>query len=214
MTEEKKEPTLAELNKPSTPRAMFGERMKREGRGDEWRSRVKQVMGEQGKTASAAQNIVMREMGYEGPARERELWDEYVASLHKTGTQVEAERKEAAQAPIRRMQSFEAAMAALPPTAGPQEELDWVRAHPAMNRFYHRTDKTKDVILTADDIVNAPSKSAAQALQHWVNHPSEFWKQLLGEQKKQTDNNGPGAGSTGPDMGIQEIESLLKQATG
>lgn len=199
--------------KPKSPRAMFVERMKREGRGAEWHSGVKRIMAEQGKTAHQAECILMKEMGYEGPAKERELWQTFVESLHKSSERITAERVEAEQAPIRRMQTFEAAMLQLPPTASAQEELDWVRAHPAMNRFYHRTDKTKDVILTADDIVSAPSKSAAQALQHWVNHPSEFWKQLLGEQKKQTDNGGAGGAGASGDIGISEIEALLKQAT-
>lgn len=199
--------------KPKSPRSMFVERMKRDGRGDEWHRRVKEVMASQGKTFHQACCVVMKEMGYEGPDKERELWQTFVESLHKTSERIEAERVESEQAPIRRMLTFEAAMMQLPPTASAQEELDWVRAHPAMNRFYHRTDKTKDVILTADDIVSAPSKSAAQSLQHWVNHPSEFWKQLLGEQKKQNDPGNNGAGGAGSDMGIQEIEALLKQAT-
>lgn len=83
-------------------------------------------------------------------------------------------------------------VASLPDSATPASELDWIRNHPAMGRLDRVKDRTKDtrVILDVSDIHpvhgDAPSKAAVSMLQHWCNNPSEFYKNLLTEQKKAT----------------------------
>lgn len=83
-------------------------------------------------------------------------------------------------------------VASLPDSATPASELDWIRNHPAMGRLDRVKDRTKEtrVILEVSDIHpvhgDAPSKAAVSMLQHWCNNPSEFYKNLLTEQKKAT----------------------------
>ena len=83
-------------------------------------------------------------------------------------------------------------VASLPDNATPASELDWIRNHPAMGRLDRMKDRKADtrVILEVSDIHpvhgDAPSKAAVSMLQHWCNNPSDFYKNLLTEQKKAT----------------------------
>ena len=83
-------------------------------------------------------------------------------------------------------------VAALPDSASPASELDWIRNHPAMGRLDRIENRTSDtrVILEVSDIHpvhgDAPSKAAVSMLQHWCNNPSEFYRNMLTEQRKAT----------------------------
>lgn len=114
--------------------------------------------------------------------------------------------------------TLEEAMRSLPDKAGRAMELDWIYAHPAMARLASQKDKTKDVEITAADLLEVshgkcPSKGAAIALQHWVNRPGKFYEMILSEDKKKKSTEAETAAKE-KDLGLPEIEQLLKQISG
>jgi len=194
-------------------RLLFSERMKRDGRYKEFVDRVEKRMEEESKTWTGAVWPVMREMGYEGPNQERALYQKLLEASHKTAlqTQVQATRNEIREERLR--ENFELALAELPDTAPVAVEMDWIRAHPAMMR-QSRQSSPKQVSISADDVLcpphgKAPSKGAANALQHWVNHTAEFFKQMLSEHKKKQETQA--AQQREMDEDLDEIEALLKE---
>ncbi len=87
--------------------------------------------------------------------------------------------------------TFEGAVATLPPYCDDRDELDWIRAHPAMARKARQSalGMTETIAVIPEDILTpphgpAPSQSSAYALQHWVNNPDKFFDQVMREQKK------------------------------
>lgn len=188
-------------------------------------------MEETGRRYGPAQWEAMRRMGYLGPQEERRLYHEHLAQQQKKH---DAEVVEAARAAItnhgreqirqvqaeireeRRVENFEESVRTLPDQATAAVEIDWIRAHPAMARLDRQTDKTKQIMISAEDILQAPqgkapSKAAVYALQHWANRPGEFYKQLLGEQKKKSED-GEGKGIE-TEEDLAEVERLLKQVS-
>jgi predicted alpha-1,6-mannanase (GH76 family) len=199
--------------KMKSGRRLFLERMRRDGRWREWQQKIKAKMAEMGKGFSVASWPTMREMGYVNSKTERELEAAYLDSL------IEDKRKsktEAIKEEIRRERStanFEEAVGSLPAKAPYQEEIDWIRAHPAMMRLSKSKDKTKQVQITVDDVLcaphgKAPSQSAVYMLNHWANCPGKFFEKILDEHKKIKDSNEQ-IKSKSKDRGIDEIESLL-----
>jgi len=85
---------------------------------------------------------------------------------------------------------FEDAVATLPVSAPSSVELQWIRTHPAMSRATRRgAHESGPIVVTASEVLEAPhgpapSQGAARDLQYWVNNQREFYKTLLGEQKK------------------------------
>ena len=111
--------------------------------------------------------------------------------------------------------SFDEALAGLPDTCGPARELDWVRAHPAMGRLARSKDKTVDIEISVDDVLDplhgaAPSKGAVAMLQYWSNRPQKFWEMLLSEHKKQISTEDP-RGKLDPEEDLEKVERILKQ---
>jgi hypothetical protein len=199
-----------------TIRKLFVERMKREGRDKEWYSILKQVKQETGKKYGQVAWEAMRRMGYEGPDKERQLYQEYIEHGEKTKLQrqVEAQRQRIKEEQI--TDEFEQAFLTLPDKAPIYVEINWIRAHPAMVRRAQARNKLKDILLTKEDILftpqgPAPSRAAVVALQHWVNHPQQFYKELLSEQiKHKEDKEGT---KIDKDIGLEEVRRLLQQVT-
>ena len=201
----------SQQEKPDTVRRIFVERMKREGRAAEWFATIKQVMMETGKRFGPACPEAMKRMGYEGPKREWEIHEKYVAEERaklKTPTEIVREqiREEI------RIANFEEALASLPPHCSLEEEKRWIASHPAMSRRARSRDNLKDIVITAEDIYpphgKAPSQSAVHALQHWANHAHEFYKTVYTPAKKMSESEGGGGAAT-RDVGISDIERLL-----
>lgn len=71
----------------------------------------------------------------------------------------------------------EAEMHKLPLTAAAEDEIRWMRAHPAML-------KKLPITLTVEDIRGAPSQAAVIQLAHWLTDRDKFYQQLLMEQRK------------------------------
>jgi len=72
------------------------------------------------------------------------------------------------------------------------------------------------VVLTAEDIGNppngkTPSKSAVHALQYWCNNRADFFKGMLGEQKKQTTKDTTTAPAEDLDD-LDDTRALLREA--
>lgn len=202
----------------SGTRVRFKERMRREGRIKEFAELQRKLRDEEHLQSTPAQWRAMRMMGYESADKERELEQDFIDNCHKTAKQREVEKLSAERAALYKTMDFEGAVATLPDTASSQVEIDWIRAHPAMSRLARQKDKTKDVVLDIDDVVKvshgvAPSKSAVHALQHWANHPTEFYKSLMSEQKKATEGVSGGSSSAGSDD-FSEVERLLMEVRG
>ena len=188
---------------------IFKERMWREGRRGEWDKNMKEEMAATGKGPLYASRVVSKKMGYHSLAEE-----ELLAKVSETiGSKVTMMKEITEETKAKR---FEDALATLPSKASEKAELDWIRSHPAMARRARQPNKMDDILITVDDILHvehgpAPSKAAVFALQHWANSPTEFFKQILGEQKKKVDEEESGDGIV--DMGIVEVKELLEQMT-
>lgn len=197
---------------------LFLARIRREGRWREWADTLERLMKETGKPYGYVRPRAMRELGYLGADQERNLallyeQEGYVSPI----TEVISEEQKIRQAE-KRVTDYEEAIATLPDHCPASMVMDWVAAHPAMSRLARNPDKTKVVLISADDILRAPhgkapSKEAARTLQHWANCPHEFYKQRLSEQKKA--KSGEDASSRiEMDEDIGKIEQLLREVEG
>lgn len=192
---------------------MFVERMKREGRLKEFTARVRKHQAETGKTFTPAAWPVMREMGYESVTKERWLLEEHERTLHLTSAQKDSRRMCAMAREDKRVDAFEKALATLPASASKAVEWEWIGSHPAFVKAQRKTGKSKDIVLTADDILTvhgvAPSKWAVGALQYFANNPQKYYESSLSHVKKQEDSPGSESVSGGDDL--SEVERLLKE---
>jgi hypothetical protein len=203
---------------------LFKNRMKREGRWTEWLAVLADVKQEMGRLDQATHWEAMRRMGYKSPYIERKKWRKYEALHFKAIAFVEEERLKREMAEMKRLEletveqeqakiDFETAFIGLPNVAPPNEEWDWIGAHPAMMRQDRAPDKLKSVNLTADDVLKAPhgpapSKRAVNQLQHWCNAPREFYKAMIGVHKKQQEGDSGGAAGHG-DEDLSVVEEML-----
>lgn len=208
------QPEVTVKPRPLSTRRLFVARMIRSGREQEWYATVKKLQAETGKQFGAISMQAMQAMGYEGPDREREIdaaWQAEERAKLKTPLQVQLAEIRAERV----IETFEQALASLPDHAAVQDEMDWVRAHPAMFRKSRNTDKTKDILITLNDILHAgcgpaPSRSAVVTLQHWCNCPHEFFKGMLSEHKKITEEEAK-KNNAQRDVGIGDIERLINE---
>lgn len=170
----------------STVVELFRERLMREGRLLEYEEYVRKLMAG-GLTERRARWEAMRRFGY------RSRRDEMM--LHAAYANREAG-------------GLERAIGLLPDRASVGEELDWIRAHPAMARG----GRGREVELTEADILDAPhgrapSKAAVFALRHWANNPNEFFKQMLLREAKRPESSHPAQGG----VEVEEVERALKE---
>lgn len=192
--------------------------MKREGRQKEFFATLKRIKTETGKSHGTAIWAAMKELGYENADRERALEREYLDNLHKSAEQREQEKIAVEVAEVSRLRTFEEAVASLPDKAPVSDEIDWIRAHPAMARKSRQRDKMADIVIEAEDILSAPhgqapSKAAVFQLQHWANCPHEFYKQILGEHKKKSDGEAGGAKAGEVEDDLSEVDRMLRQVS-
>lgn len=100
----------------------------------------------------------------------------------------------------------------LPDQADPAVELNWIKVHPKMIEVSVNDEVP---ILVLADIKTAPSKAAVVALQHWVNHPKDFHKNMINDAKKAIATKDPeelGDGAEYPE--ITDILELLQTLEG
>lgn len=236
------EPTLADkiANKPKTgilkpcPKAkrdrkageplveiMFRQRMKREGRSVELENRVRPVMEERGLLYRAAMRLyVMPAMGFISDEAEVRLYRQHMMDVHHVASETIA-AEDAEEERLRTAdEEYEEALMTLPPNAPKAKELEWIEAHPAMMRQSRLQAGSKSsgiVLLMAKDILNAPhglcpSRSAANQLQHWVNHSQKFFEQIMSEAKKKSTGDGAGGdGSETVEDNLDDLDASLAQ---
>jgi len=82
---------------------------------------------------------------------------------------------------------FEEAISGLPTTTPKEEIVDWIAAHPAMSRHIWMEEEDGPIILTAQDVMEAPHgvapcRAAATQLQSFVNRPDKFYDKMLDRQ--------------------------------
>lgn len=173
-----------------------------------YRERARELREKEGLSYRSSQNKAMREQGYIGPAHERKLADDREKGLPTQDSSNE----------LCDQTSFEEAVNALPAHCPREEMIKWIEAHPAMLRKGRQRDISKSVIITVEDVLfaphgKAPSKSSVNGLEHWANHPAEFYKHVYAPVKKMADSGPGGQGAQIKDSGIDEIERLLDSLT-
>lgn len=203
---------------------MFRQRMKREGRSAELETRVRAVMQERGLLYRAAMRLyVMPAMGFISDEAEVRLYRQHMMDVHHLASETvvaedaEEERLRTAD------EEYEDALMTLQPNAPKAKELEWIEAHPAMMRQSRLqagsvSGKSSGVVLLmAKDILNAPhgpcpSRSAANQLQHWVNHSQKFFEQIMSEAKKKSTGDGTGGdGSETVEDNLDDLDASLAQ---
>jgi hypothetical protein len=75
-------------------------------------------------------------------------------------------------------------------------------------------DKTRDVPVTADDVLyaphgRAPSRAAVNQLIFWANRPAKFFEGILSEHKKVMDGDDKELTARRADVGLAEIQEML-----
>lgn len=197
--------------------AIFRDRMRREGHGEEYDALVQRYIDAEEKvngkpkfgSYGRAMWKAMKDLGYTNPGEERRKYEgftaqqdsaEELARVHETANGILAALN---------------AIPDLPGCAAPGLELEWVGGHPAILRYDLQSDQTKKVMITADDILHAPnglppSRRAVSQLVHWANRVGEFHKQLLLTNKKAVFVGDEGqAAEDEHDIGLKEVRDLL-----
>jgi hypothetical protein len=199
------------MGRPKNPTTLFCERLKLEGKHSAFMTRVKALQSE-GLTKCKSETKARKEFGYcgkfeEGLAAKRQ---EEMVRLEKLKVARETCRTARAD---KKIDDFEMALSGLPDKAQDSIEMAWISAHPAMYRQSRQKDKSKPVLLDADDVLYpphgaAPSRAAVGALQHFANCPAKFFDGVLSEAKKQAGN--ASAEREAMEDDLAEVERLLK----
>lgn len=203
-------------------RKMLAMRLKREKRDEAFKKAVADhCKAHPGTSRFAAEWAVAKDFGYVNAETERAIHEEWRSRHEKELAEKRAKheakvREKAAGKAVGAVDSYYRAVRTLPTTASPALELEWVRSHPAMSRMA-RDPNQKRVVLRAQDVLYpphgpAPSQAAVSMLQHWVNYPMEFFKQVLSEQKKRGQETEE-AKAAEKDIGLDEVRRFLKQVT-
>ena len=211
-------------DKPKSPRCLFIDRMKRDGREKEWFTKLRAVRKEfPDKYFNECSHLVMKEMGYKGPKEERKINEPYLRTMEELQRSKTGDAVRNARDRMQREQQglpdpeIEEAINSLPPNASNVTETNWVLSHPAMSRKDRQKDKTVSIVLTQKDILDpqngkCPSQSAANMLQHWVNGPRDFFKAFLAVQKKSVGDSGAGGSKDeANDEDLSSVSDYLSQ---
>lgn len=198
--------------KPPSITTLFVDRMKREGRFEEWQEGLAKVQAETGQKFSQARWAAMRACGYTSPEEERRLqmlWRAKEEAKSEAAATAESEKKEDENS------AFEAALAKLPAKGDRQTELDWIMSHVALTRRARGADKSAPVLITADDILSAahgpaPSRAAAIRLQLFVDDPEELSKAMTFAVKRDEREDSTRNDSYIEDPGLDEVKRLLE----
>ena len=110
-------------------------------------------------------DVVRRYREFQGAMQERraEALDDALSSEEKAA---------------REKESFASVLLQLPESASRVDVMSWIENHEAMI-LDRETDRSGRVILTAADIVDAPSRSAVGQLQNWIANKEAFYKEWI-----------------------------------
>lgn len=168
---------------------IFEFRLEHEQKLMDYLEEMKRLVKEEGLNRLQAKKAAQKKFGYTSLKEEREMYAKWLRKdredVKKASVNERARRAHTKQ----RNLPFEKALAALPSSATPADEMNWIKSHPAMSRKDRSRNNNDKVLVTPEDISNAPngpcpSRAAAQQLQHWVNRPEQFYKDVLSETKK------------------------------
>ena len=154
---------------------MKNEAVRREGRQAEFEVYVKEYSQKYPeKGTMAVKNMAFDAMGLDSQTaiqRHRD-W----VSLCKERVADETDRRLSEEEQLKQdADEFEQVFLCLPTEATREEVIAWIENHPAM--ILNREPGEDGMIrLTSKDISEAPSRSAASQLQHWVNRKEEFYR--------------------------------------
>lgn len=191
----------------------FIERLRSENRFQEWTAALEKLKQEDPDSSPLANFSKARTMcGYLGAQKEQELALQRKLESIEYKEKIKAKEREFRNAEKEAAREFNELIAQLPLTAANVDELSWVGAHPLMRGRHFMKDKTKDIIVDADSITEsiagpAPSQRAVNLLQHFVNNPSEYYKQMVSEMKKSSDSEKNRAAAK--DHTVEEINAIL-----
>lgn len=201
---------------------LFEVRLAMESRLHEYQKHIRDNV-KKGKQRTAAVNEARRLFGYQGIPGERQLYYKYLKSRSKQLKRESAADDVRMKRQYKRNLPFELAFADLPERANVEQEIDWVRNHPAMARKARLTEalaKTP-LLITVDDLTEVshgtcPSRCAANMLQNWVNDPEKFFAGILAEQKKglKGARSGESDSEAEPDVATADIDALMESLLG
>jgi hypothetical protein len=189
MIDEKSLPKWAvTIAKSFSGKECFEFRLERLGKLHEYRAMVKKLQKETNMRLLDCQKKGQAEFGWLGSEQERLTYAQHLGERRGLGlkdNQAASARERYAR---KKNRSFEEMVAKLPANADPIVEMNWIKSHPAMTRKARAKNNDK-ILINEDDILNsssgpAPSRAAAQQLQHWANSPDQFFKDILSETKK------------------------------
>lgn len=182
------------MAKGKNPFSLFKERLIREGRYKFYRERY-HFHHNNGMSTTKANALAREELGYKGTDGEREAYEEYLRI--EATKNIKPEKREEANKALEELiegprdteMDFVSSLDSLPAVAPSQQELEWVRAHPAMMRMARANNPKANVVISSKDVWQsphgpAPSRSAVNQLIYFANRPDKFYEQLMGEQKK------------------------------
>lgn len=187
--------------RPESQRARFAERARLAGREAEWRGHIKDGLKEFGNISQATDHaIAMMSDLFDTPLSESAVLAE-LAKNKPDDSVVDAKREKAENS--------------LPDSAPEAEEWEWIRNHPAMSLRRRGQKASREVELTVNDILRAPhgpapSRSAVYQLEHFANHPQEFFKAALAKGKQKVDAKGKEP-EKDVDLGLPDVRRLLEQ---
>tara|TARA_Y100001949_G_scaffold175890_1_gene186987 strand:- start:728 stop:1366 length:639 start_codon:yes stop_codon:yes gene_type:complete len=154
------------------PHALWQFRLEREGN---WRKVKREIIAVKKETGEKGYSTIVHRIAgdhdYRGATEERELFRQYL--------QVESDLQ---KGDIAAQSEFESIVNRFPLKTVPKTENNWIASHPAMRRRA-RNPKANKVILSIDDVLEAPSQAAVNKLQYWCNEPKEFFKGLQAAEK-------------------------------
>lgn len=193
---------------------IFEFRLEHEHKLAEYREELKRLCKDEGMNKLQAKKAAQKKFGYTSLKEEREKYVEWLKSPQderkREATNERARRAHTKQ----RNLPFEKALSDLPPSANASDEMNWIKSHPAMSRKDRSRNATDRVLVTPDDIASSPngpcpSRAAAQQLQHWVNRPEQFYKDVLSETKKAKARNDEAEEKERTSKTNKEINSML-----
>jgi hypothetical protein len=160
--------------KKSDPFKLWQFRMEKDGT---WKDILEDFKSIQEATGEKGFSSIMhkhaKDHGYDGAAKERELFRKYEA--------LEDALQEGGDLRTEALLEFEKIVSRLSDRVSSKKENNWIASHAAMRR--KALTGAKAVVLTIDDITDAPSQAAVNKLQYWANEPKEFFKGLQAAEK-------------------------------
>lgn len=195
---------------------LFKLRLKNEGRFELYEHRIEELKAlHPTELPTAIAKMAREEFGFLAKG-EIAASQEFRDAAHMEARERAQRAAHKAQSAKRRAKTFDEALSALPHTADPAKEMDWVGAHPAMYRLKRGEvdEATGNVTITAKDITDsiagpAPSKRAVVQLNTWANDPETFLKAVISEHKKAQVMGDVGDGALAPDSDLNEVRRML-----